>query len=108
MNPLPRHPRRILSVSVVSLLAISAAAVGQQTWDGQADLNWNNALNWSGDVVPSGVNAFIDTNTGNIATISQTISATPVDIFVGSAPATNGLLNHTAGNAQTGTENWMF
>lgn len=59
-------------------------------------------------MVPAGQNAIINTNTGNVATILQDLAATPVDIFVGTGVGSTGLLNHTAGLASTGNNNWMF
>src|SRR5687768_7090653 len=76
---LPRH--RILTASIASLVALSATA-SAQTWDGETDTNWNTPTNWDTDTVPAGGNAFINTNTGNIATIFEDFASIPVDIFV--------------------------
>ena len=102
---LPHH--RILTASIASLVALSATAAAQ-TWDGETSTNWNTPTNWDIDLVPAGAHAFINTSTGNIATISEDFVTSPVDIFVGNAFDTIGLLNHTAGTARTGNENWMY
>jgi len=67
--------------------------------------NWNNAANWGG-AFPTG-NAQINIGTGNFPIISGDSAFTPIDIFVGTAGNT-GRLDHRAGVAATGNNNWMF
>src|SRR5688572_26255370 len=92
-----KNPGSILSVSIVTLLALGSAQA-QQTWVGGTSTDWNVASNWSGNALPGG-NATINTTPANIATISQNFTTTPVDIFVGNGAGTNGRLDHTAGTA---------
>jgi autotransporter-associated beta strand protein len=109
----PRNSsRRILSASVISLLAVSVGTHAQTVWVGDVDQDWNNALNWAGDVFPAGPppagHAAVNVAIGNYPIISSNSLFTPVDIFVGNGAGTTGRLDHTAGSASTGAENWMF
>ena len=112
--------RRALGAAVAVAVAASspAAFAVDNVWTGAVDNNYNNPANWSLGRVPAKVNgqpapddfddAVINTNTGNIATITADIAATPRDIIVGIGAGSNGLVNHTAGTAGTGDGNWMF
>lgn len=99
--------------TATALISITSAAQAQTAvdWNGSTSSDWNTGTNWNGGTVPTKIpgnqHARINTHTGNIATISASISS-PVDIFVGDGAATNGRLDHTAGVASTGGGNWMF
>jgi autotransporter-associated beta strand protein len=84
----------------------SPSARADSTWTGTTNTEWNTTSNWS--VNPSGQNVLINTDTGNIATITADSAFTPVDIFVGVGSGTSGRLNHVGGTATTGAGNWMF
>jgi len=100
---------QLVSTGVSCALLIGSASSAFATlWDGSTSTDWNDDTNWAGDAGTGGSNAIINTSTGNLATISANIVATPVDIIVGGGAGTNGILNHTAGTAQTGGGNWMF
>ena len=109
---LPRT--RVLTASIASLLAgagISHAAVA--TWDdGAGTQDWNNAVNWTGDVFPTGNFpdgiATINTATGLFPIISADSAFTPSDLFVGDGGGNSGRLDQTAGVASNGNGNWMF
>ncbi len=97
-------------ISLPSLVTLSHAAT-DNFWDGSESKDWNTALNWSADAVPTKVpgdfNAVVNTSTPNIATIMVDVPS-PVDIFVARGPGITAQLNHTAGSAATGVGNWMF
>ncbi len=94
----------ILALALASLPAISPA--DDSTWIGGASKDWNTVANWS-DGVPNGRSAVITTTNPNICTITSTLSATPVDIRVGTGAGTTGRVDHIAGNAFTGNGNWL-
>src|SRR5260221_5028116 len=100
-----RHKIPGLILSLVALPLLSFGGAG--TWNGSTSTDWNTAANWTGGV-PSAGNATITTTNPRIATITSTISATPVDILVGTGAAVTGRVDHISGNAFTGTGNWMF
>ena len=113
------RPRFILTCSVASLLAATAATVQAQTadnWTGATSKDWNTASNWDLGAVPddsntatfpNGVNAFVNTATGNIATVTTNVPS-PTDIFIGSINGATGRLDVTAGSlANTGSA-WTY
>jgi fibronectin-binding autotransporter adhesin len=107
LKRLEKFNRMVPAGLLLTLLGLPLASQAQSTWNGSADTDWNNAANWSAGV-PSAANAIINSNSPNIATITTTISATPVDIFVGNGAGLIGRVNHHAGDAFTGDGNWMF
>ncbi|HSU54168.1 MAG TPA: hypothetical protein VLT36_08935, partial [Candidatus Dormibacteraeota bacterium] len=94
------------SASILSATVLSAVA-GAGTWNGSTSTDWNTAANWAGGV-PSGGNATITSTNPRIATITGTISGTPVDILIGTGAALTGRVDHISGNAFTGNGNWMW
>src|SRR5881397_1049599 len=92
---------RFLALSLgLSVAGVASRAQAQRTWDGDASQDWNNGLNWSGDTLPAGVNAIINTATGNYPIIGlggSSSAFTPVDVFVGRGAGNTGRLDHTAG-----------
>jgi len=96
--------KRLVAASLL-LAGLSSDGQAQSTWNGSASTDWNNAANWSAGV-PSAGDAFINTNSPNIATISNTFSVAPVDIKVGWAG--NGRVDHISGDATTGEGSWMW
>ncbi len=99
-----------LAVTTVSLLVGAVvpfkAYSADSSWTGAVSSDWNDPLNWT-EGVPSGGNALINTVTPNIATITSTIAATPVDIQVAGG-AFVGQVDHISGDAFTGVNNWML
>ena len=104
----PKFRRARLGTSLVTtaLAAITLSAASAADWTGATSTDWNTAGNWSGGAVPTnGQNAIINNGaSGNIATISADISATPSDIDV----RNGSRLDHTAGTAGTSGGAWMF
>lgn len=97
-----------LSMAVASLSPLGSSQVrADATWVGTTSKDWNDTTNWSAN--PAGQNVLINTNTGNIATVTATSVFTPVDILVGVGAGTTGRVDHIAGTVTTGTAgNWMF
>ncbi len=98
-----------LGASLVTAITICfGGSASATTWVGDTSGDWNDNLNWSGDNGTVGSNAIINTNVPNIATINGDIPPNPVDIIVAEGGGTVGTVNHNAGFASTGTNNWMF
>lgn len=110
MKTVPRSASsRVLTSSIARLapfLLIPCGAFADTFWVGGVSTDWNNPANWSAGF-PNG-NAFVNTSTGNIATVSATPTANPVDIFIGNGGGNTGQLNHTAGTLSSGGGNWTF
>ncbi len=105
--------RRRLAVTMLLGLAVAEfspmatrTVLADATWTGANSTDWNTAGNWS--VAPGGQNLIVNTNTGNIATITANATFTPVDITVGGGATGNGRVDHIAGSVSTGAGNWMF
>jgi autotransporter-associated beta strand protein/T5SS/PEP-CTERM-associated repeat protein len=96
------RPGNILALTALVALGISAANAAD--WTGASSTDWNTPGNWSGGTVPTGENAVVNNASGNIATITSDLAATPNDIIV-----TGGSrIDHIAGTAGTGGGSWMF
>jgi len=93
------------SIAGFSLLGLSGASA---QWNGSVSTDWNTAENWTPAGVPAGINAIINTASGNIATISADVAAVPVDIIVGNGIGTTGRVDHLAGTIATGAGNWLY
>jgi len=114
MNAKPHRttPRNLIAAATTSILLCLAGLAHGQTnnnWTGATSGDWNTPTNWSEGVVPTKAanqHAVINTSVPNIATITQGIIP-PADIIVGGAGG-NGRLDHLAGDASTGTDNWMY
>lgn len=102
-----------IGATSVIFISLSGTAMSQTQvfWNGSASTNWGNGANWDGGVVPiktpDNHHAVINTNSPNIATISGGI-VPPVGIFVGLGSPNIATLNHTAGDAATGSTNLMY
>ena len=104
-TPKFRCARLGTSLVTTALAAITLSAASAADWTGTNSTDWNTGANWSGGAVPTGQNAIINNGaSGNIATISADISATPNDIDV----RNGSRLDHTAGIAGTSGGAWMF
>ena len=103
---LPKSLAAAAGLSLLTLAGLPSIGLAQSTWNGSTSTDWNTAANWSAGV-PSGADAIIATNLPNIATISNTFSATPVDIKIGWFGG-NGRVDHLSGDAGTGNGNWMW
>jgi len=90
------------------LAGLSLTAAHAADWNGASNNDWNTPGNWNPAGVPSNAHAIINTNTPNRAIINANMSATPVDINVGSVSGANTRLDHLTGTGQTGVGNWMF
>ncbi|MEK7954209.1 beta strand repeat-containing protein [Luteolibacter soli] len=93
--------------SVIAGTSVLGSAAMATTWDGSTSTAWNDNTNWVGDAGTVGSNAVININSPK-ALITADIPLSPVDVFIGNAASTNGLVDHTAGLAGTGLNNWMF
>ena len=89
---------------VTALLAIGISTAAAADWTGATSTDWNTPGNWSGNVVPTGENAIVNNASGNIATITADLAATPNDIVA----TGGGRIDHIAGTAGTGGGSWMF
>jgi len=111
-TPFAKSPAAIL-VCLSMAAAIHTASAASGTWDaGAGTQDWNNAVNWTDDVFPSGAwpagVQSINTATG----LYPVITADPVfagsDIIIANGGTNSGRLDQTAGNMATGDGNWMF
>lgn len=93
-----------LATTALAAITLSAASAQDNTWTGGTDTDWNTPGNWSLTNVPTGQGAIVDNASGNIATISSNITATPTDIYV----RNGSRIDHLAGNAGTGAGNYMW
>ena len=93
-----------LATTALAAITLSAASAQDNTWTGGTSTDWNTAANWSGNAVPTGQNAVVNNTSGNIATITADLAATPNDIIV----TGGGRIDHLAGTAGTGGGSWMF
>ena len=95
-----------LVTTALAAISLSAASAQDNSWIGGTSTDWNTAGNWSLTNVPAAPAKAIINNgaSGNIATISADISATPSDIDV----RDGSRLDHTAGTAGTFEGAWMF
>lgn len=95
-------------ITAITICMTGASSGADTFWTGTTSTAWNTPTNWNTNLVPAGVNTFVNITPANIATISANISATPVDILVGQGGGTNGRLIHNAGTATTGDNNWLI
>ena len=104
----PKFRRARLGTSLVTTalaaISLSAASAQDNSWTGGISTDWNTAANWSSNAVPTGQNAVVNNTSGNIATITADLAATPNDIIV----TGGGRIDHLAGTAGTGGGSWMF
>ncbi len=101
---MPYSPIRTALITLTGL-ALSLLPASSADWLGGTSTDWSNAANWSGGV-PSGVNAVVNTATGNIATITGNVPQV-VDVIVGSGGNT-GRVDHRSGTLSAGGGNWTF
>ena len=101
-------PRNIPQILVSAIVVCLSGSTFASDWNGSTSANWNDNANWSGGGGTNGSNAVINVSSPNIATISGNLPGSPVDIIIGTGGGTNGTLNQTAGDAYTGSGNWMF
>ena len=93
-----------LVTTALAAISLSAASAQDNSWTGGISTDWNTAGNWSLGNVPTGQGAIVSNPSGNIATISSNITATPTDIYVRGGSR----IDHLAGNAGTGAGNYMW
>ena len=102
--------QRVLGAAVALAMSCAGPAVfaADNFWTGTTSNDWNTPTNWSLGVVPAiPDHARIDTNLPNTATITADVPQV-VDIIVGMGAGANGVVNHSAGSAATGNNNWAF
>src|SRR4051812_26688065 len=87
---LVRQRKLRLAAVAMAVSTLPQLAHADQTWAGTNTTAWNTNTNWSNLTLPSGTQAIINTNTGNIATITVDGAFIPTNIIVGSLTATNG------------------
>ena len=104
--------RRIISISALTLLTgvavmVPARSWAQSTWLGGISTDWSTAGNWNPSGVPSGVDAIINTSSGNIATVSTDVTAMqPNTLRLGDGAS--GTMNMLAGGSITVSgETWI-
>ena len=102
-------------VAAIAATSFVPAAMAQTEWVGDVDQNYNNQLNWAGDMFPDGSigqpggNANINVGTGgSFPILSSDPAFTPNDIFIGLNTGNSGRLDHSAGLLSTGQGNWFF
>jgi autotransporter-associated beta strand protein/T5SS/PEP-CTERM-associated repeat protein len=104
LSGMARQRRVRLAVAITACVALGSSAATAADWTGTISTDWNTPGNWSGNAVPTGENAVVNNTSGNIATITADLAATPNDIIV-----TGGSrIDHIAGTAGTGGGSWMF
>jgi fibronectin-binding autotransporter adhesin len=99
-----RQRRVRLAVAITACVALGSSAATAADWTGTISTDWNTPGNWSGGTVPTGENAVVNNTSGNIATITADLAATPNDIVA----TGGGRIDHIAGTAATGGGSWMF
>ncbi|HSI33570.1 MAG TPA: autotransporter-associated beta strand repeat-containing protein, partial [Tepidisphaeraceae bacterium] len=94
-----------MTVALAASLAIAelaplggTTARADATWVGDTTPDWNTAANWSTDPANPTGNFFINTATGNVATLSGDSAFTPNDLILGNGGTNNGRFDHRAGN----------
>ena len=90
------------------MLALSGT-VFAVNWNGSTSNDWNDPANWDGGVVPTGQDAYIGITGGGNPPFTATITtntpqANDIQVARGGGPA---ILNHRAGIASTGNDQWM-
>ena len=96
--------RTHILTALVASFGLSAANAQDNVWTGTTSTDWNTAGNWSLTNVPTGQNTVVNNTSGNIATITADLAATPNDIIV----TGGGRIDHLAGTAGTGGGSWMY
>lgn len=94
-----RIPASLLTSSLVLVSGAFQAATAQTTWLGGAvgfEQDWNTAGNWDTGV-PDGVNAIINTATGDFPILTATPATTPVDVIIGDGGTNSGRLDIRSG-----------
>lgn len=95
-------------VLALSLLVAHQTAQAQDWDNDNANQDWDDPVNWAGDVFPGG-NAVVNlAGAADFPIISGTPSFTPVDILVGTGAGNSGRVDQTSGTLSTGAGNWMF
>ena len=100
--------RLVLTRSIATLIALSSTGLAA-SWTGATSNDWNTGTNWDTGLVPNGVNAYIGITGGANPPYTATISADIPALVDLQVARTGGpaILNHTAGTAATGNNNWI-
>jgi fibronectin-binding autotransporter adhesin len=106
--------RTLLGTSALTAIVVgfTASTSFAADWVGDSSQNWNDPLNWNGDVAPTGnfvINSAVD---GIYPIINSAPTFGPVDLFIGNGGGNTGRLDQSTGllqTAVTGTNgNWAF
>ncbi|MES2477145.1 MAG: autotransporter-associated beta strand repeat-containing protein [Verrucomicrobiota bacterium] len=109
----PRSSNRLCSATAILIVATFTApfASADSTWIGDTSQDWNDALNWTNDLAPTG-KFTINTATGNFPIVGAVSSFTPNDVAVGEGATMGGRLDHRSGALTQGVigtnGNWFF
>ena len=98
---------RSVGIALTATLVIVCCPAAQAVdWLNNATSNdWNDPTNWQGGALPNDNAAGVFSATGNIATISSNVTATPAEIIIGGFGNT-GRLDHVAGTLNTHNAGW--
>lgn len=97
-----RHSQLFSGLMLAGSMLAGSPSLLAGTWTGATNNDWNTSTNWSGGYTGT---VQVNTTPANIATITANIAAVPTTIIVGNGAATNGRVNHLAGNASVNTGN---
>lgn len=99
--------KKALLQSTILALGLEGA-LHAQTWDyGAATQNWEDALNWNGDVVPTTGGVTVNTATaGQTPIITTTVARTGADTWIGNGAA--GTLDINSGGSVDTSTKWIF
>ena len=104
--------RRIISPSALALLACIAVLApactwAQSTWVGGTSTDWSDASNWSPSGVPSGVNAIVNTSSGNLATVTTDVTASQPNLLRIGDGASGTMYLQAGGSFTVNGETWI-
>ncbi len=97
---------RILASGIAALFTALTRSIAAD-WVGDTSQDWNDPLNWSGDVYPTGQNAIVNVGAGSFPIISANTTSV-VDTLVGQGAGNSGRVDHRTGTHSTGSANWTF
>jgi autotransporter-associated beta strand protein len=107
IKSLKQASRAAFTPLVSAGVCICITTVHAADWDGSTSTDWNTGSNWSGDVVPSGVDANINTGTSNVPVISAD-AGTVSGVSIGSGWGGTGRLDQTAGSLAVQNGGWPY
>ncbi|MEO5912774.1 MAG: autotransporter-associated beta strand repeat-containing protein [Luteolibacter sp.] len=90
----------------VTLITFCGQTMHAADWGGGTSTDWNTAANWSGNAVPTGVDANIFAGAGNFSVISATPTGAPKAVWIGNYGAATGRLDLTGGALTVTSADW--